>query len=114
MFSISPTVLNARSVGWIKLKNRYPESDPLIWGNILAEQHDMDVLMAGIRAVLRLSSTPVMIKHKVTLDTTVMPGCENEWWNSDNYWKCYIAHKTNPENHQTGTCKMGASSDCEL
>lgn len=62
----------------------------------------------------RLTTSPTMIEKKVTLDTTVMPGCEHEWWNSEKYWRCYIARKTNPENHQTGTCRMGLASDRKL
>lgn len=52
-----------------------------------------------------------MKKLNVYMDTTPCAGCEDLEYDSDDYWKCYISYRTNPENHQTGTCRMGAVND---
>lgn len=48
---------------------------------------------------------------KVEMDKTPAQGCEEEEFDSDSYWRCYMAHNTNPENHQVGTCRMGSTDD---
>ena len=32
-------------------------------------------------------------------------------FNSDDFWDCAVRYQTGPENHQSGSCKMGPYSD---
>lgn len=59
-------------------------------------------------------TTTAPLKTLLTLKKLSQPWCDSYEYDSDDYWKCYIEHKTNPENHQVGTCKMGPSSDRKL
>lgn len=39
------------------------------------------------------------------------PGCEHVPFRSDQYWECLIVNYASSLQHQSGTCKMGPSSD---
>ncbi|XP_071448649.1 glucose dehydrogenase [FAD, quinone]-like [Hetaerina americana] len=118
---ITPTVLNAKSRGEIRLKSTDPFDSPLIRPNYLTHPHDVAVLIDGIRFVLRLGLTAPLRSIGLRPDPTLEPGCEqyapghngdysdDVLARSDAYWECVARMRTNPENHQAGTCRMGAT-----
>lgn len=68
-------------------------------------------MVDGIKFAIRLADTKALKKYGFKLDTTSVPGCENLKFGCDDYWECAIRRATGPENHQAGSCKMGAPGD---
>lgn len=62
---------------------------------------------------MSLPATIAMQYQNVYLDPSMVSQCEEFPVETYEYWKCYIQHKTNPENHQVGTCRMGAINNCK-
>lgn len=68
-------------------------------------------MIDGIKFALRLAETKALKKYGFKLDRTPVPGCENLKFGCDDYWECAVRRATGPENHQAGSCKMGAHGD---
>nr|CAD7438273.1 unnamed protein product [Timema bartmani]CAD7454021.1 unnamed protein product [Timema tahoe] len=106
-----PTNVWPRSRGYLTLNTTNPLDYPLIYPNYLTEQLDVNVLIDGIKQIISLIETKALAKWDFQQDTTPVDGCEDIEFGSDNYWECVIRRETGPENHQGGTCKMGALND---
>ncbi|PSN31201.1 Glucose dehydrogenase [FAD, quinone], partial [Blattella germanica] len=106
-----PTNIRPLSNGYLKLKSSNPLDHPLIYPNYLENQKDVDVLVDGIKLSIELTKTAALQKHNMTIDTTVVKGCEGFTFGSDEYFECAVRMATGPENHPAGSCKMGPSSD---
>lgn len=50
-------------------------------------------------------------KYDSRLLSKPYPGCETVPFRSDEYWKCLLLNYGSSLQHQSGTCKMGPSSD---
>lgn len=113
-FSISVVNLHPRSQGYLTLANNdsWLFDSPAMQPNYLHEVHDVNVLIDGIQLVLNNFTNAQILKDKYGIEFneagTVHANCLNLTKFSDEYWTCAIRHKTGPENHQIGTCKMGS------
>ncbi|XP_064647653.1 glucose dehydrogenase [FAD, quinone]-like [Lineus longissimus] len=104
----------AASTGHLKLKSKYPDEDPLIHTNYLANRNDVKRMIEGIRFIEKLLATKAMKKLRPRFRESVrkMPGCEQlEAGFSDEYWKCYLKQNVQTMYHLAGTCKMGGVGD---
>lgn len=108
---IFPAVLHPKSRGYITLASNDPLEHPKIFANYLDEEHDIKVLVEGIKFAIRLSETEPLKAYGMELDRTIIEGCETFVFGSDPYWECAIKQNTGPENHQAGSCKMGPMRD---
>lgn len=108
---IYPTVLQPKSRGYIKLGSSDPLQPPKIYANYLTNDHDIKVLIEGIKFAIQFSQTEAMKRYGMQLDRTPVSGCESLPFGSDLYWECAIRQETGPENHQAGSCKMGPGKD---
>ncbi|CAK9809029.1 Glucose dehydrogenase [FAD, quinone] [Anthophora plagiata] len=100
------------SRGRITLKCNDPFEYPIIWSNDLATAHDRSVVVQGLKAIFKLANSETMKKHGLTLRHDIIPQCaEKHEPYSELYWECAVSWNTRPENHQTGTNKMGPPSD---
>ncbi|XP_012251307.2 glucose dehydrogenase [FAD, quinone]-like isoform X2 [Athalia rosae] len=106
-----PTVVCARTKGYMKLRSADPLDPPLLYPNYFDDVTDEKILIEGIKKVLELTETPSMKKWDLRLDPTPHPWCSEYEFASDAYWSCFIRVQTGPENHQAGTCKMGPLGD---
>lgn len=111
--TIRSSAVNLRptSRGRITLKDKNPLSPPLIWSNDIATEHDVNVIVDGIFAILKLANSPALKATGLTLHHKPEPACSQYKLFSKDYFKCDIRWNTRPENHQTGSCRMGADSD---
>lgn len=99
------------SRGRILLRNKNPRSHPKIWSNDLGCEHDRKVVVEGIKVITKLASSEAMKEAGLERDDIVIPQCSQYPMDSDEFWHCAITYNTRPENHQSGTCKMGPASD---
>ncbi|XP_031838193.1 glucose dehydrogenase [FAD, quinone] isoform X2 [Nomia melanderi] len=106
-----PTVVTVASRGYLKLRSGDPLVQPLIYPNYFTDMKDMKVLVEGIKKSNDLVNTQAMKNWDLRMEPVIHPLCTNYHFASDAYWECYIRAATGPENHQAGTCKMGAYSD---
>lgn len=106
-----PAVLHPKSRGYITLHSNDPLAPPKIVANYLDEEHDLRVLIDGIKFAIKLSETDALKAYGMELDRTPIPGCEHIHFGTDKYWECAVRQNTGPENHQAGSCKMGPLRD---
>jgi len=74
-------------------------------------QRDIDILVDGIKLIIKLANTPALQKYGLTIDTTPAKGCKNYEFGSEQYFVCTLRRETSPEHHQGGTTKMGPVED---
>lgn len=72
---IFPAVLHPKSRGYITLKSNDPTDAPKIFANYLDEEHDIKVLVEGIRFAIKLSETQALKAYGMELDKTPVAGC---------------------------------------
>ncbi|KAG5868310.1 hypothetical protein JTB14_021437 [Gonioctena quinquepunctata] len=113
IISISPTVLHPLSRGYISLKSKNPFDHPKIVANYLKAKEDQEVLLEGVRILLKLiNSTLLQQKYGIEVNRTAFGDCSNRYkYNSDEFWICAMMYATAPGEHQTSSCRMGPSSD---
>lgn len=111
-FRMIPVVLRPLSRGEVRLQSRDPTAPPKLIANYLKDQEDVDLLIDGVRFVQRLANTSVLQELGVQLVLPATPGgCSDLVPDSDAFWECLIRHRTNPENHQCGSARMGPDGD---
>jgi choline dehydrogenase-like flavoprotein len=108
-----PTYLLTRSKGYIALRTGNPLDDPIIQPNYFQDPRDVLAMVESIRIVLALMRTRAMSKWDMQPDTTPYQECARHEYDSDAYWACVVVTDTRPENHHSGTCKMGPTDDPE-
>jgi len=52
-----------------------------------------------------------MKKWDLRLERNPHPWCSRYHFGTDAYWECLIRAQTGPENHQSGSCRMGSADD---
>ncbi|XP_076638654.1 glucose dehydrogenase [FAD, quinone] [Colletes latitarsis] len=109
--SISPTNVQPRSRGTLRLASNDPFAKPIIQGNYLSDPVDVAILVDGISKALSFANTTAMSKYNMTFDEAPLAACSQYPFMSNEYWSCAVRQNTGPENHQAGSCKMGPSSD---
>ncbi|KOX78881.1 Glucose dehydrogenase [acceptor], partial [Melipona quadrifasciata] len=107
--TVMMTSVNVRpmSRGRITLNSNDPLDPPHIWSNDLGTHHDRSVVIQGIRKIQQLSNTQTMKELGLTYVEEHVEQCIDFEYDSDDFWSCIIRWKTRPENHQTGSNKMG-------
>jgi GMC oxidoreductase len=80
---IFPAVLHPKSRGYITINSSDVREPPIIHANYLDEDHDINVLVDGIKFAIKLSKTSALRAYGMELDTTVVPGCGQFKFGSD-------------------------------
>ena len=75
---IFPAVLHPKSRGYIELKSNDPLEHPKIVVNYLKEDHDVKVLVEGIKFAVRLSETDALQAYGMDLDRTPVKACQDK------------------------------------
>ncbi|XP_017476667.1 PREDICTED: glucose dehydrogenase [FAD, quinone]-like [Rhagoletis zephyria] len=108
-FLLMPT--KPRSVGKIRLRSSDYLDHPRIFSNYLSDPEDMATILRGIRFIERLEGTKAMRELNATLLRIPLEECDDYEYRSEAYWRCYVKYFGEGGYHQTGTVKMGPSSD---
>ncbi|XP_055541000.1 glucose dehydrogenase [FAD, quinone]-like [Wyeomyia smithii] len=112
-FTVNIVLLHPKSRGYMELKNSNPFQWPRFFTNFLKEDEDVETLLRGIRRVLQILDTPTMKRYGAKLHDIPLPNCAHIQFASDDYWRCALRTQATSMYHQTGTCKMGPTSDPE-
>lgn len=111
LLMVMVVLLKPKSIGKIELRSKDPFDKPIIYGNYLDEQEDVDTFVRGINVVKRIINTKVARKHEAELVRVNLPGCAHIEFDKQGYWECFTRHMTSTVYHPTSTCKMGPDSD---
>ncbi|XP_050353192.1 glucose dehydrogenase [FAD, quinone]-like [Nymphalis io] len=111
--SISAVALQPRSRGYLTLQSIDPTQPPLMQPNYFLHEHELGVVADAARIAYRLANTTIL-REKYGMQPTEGYGAECPGGGidpTDEFFKCLTQLHTAPENHQVGTCKMGAKDD---
>ncbi|BBM87242.1 GMC family oxidoreductase [Candidatus Uabimicrobium amorphum] len=111
-FTIGPTLVCPKSIGSVRLQTNDASEFPAIDPQYFCEQHDMDVLIAGVKWARKLAQAKAFEAFR---GKEIYPGSEVQ---SDEEIAEYIRSIAQTLYHPVGTCKMGnddlAVVDAEL
>jgi choline dehydrogenase-like flavoprotein len=99
-FSLVPALVRVQSRGALRLKTAEPDGPLQIQPNFLAEQADLDALVAGVEPGLDLASQPA---YRALIRRRVAPTERRSRDGTVTFIRCScLSH-----NHPVGTCAMG-------
>ena len=105
-FSIGPCYLRPRSRGSIRITAADPTAKVDFNANVLSDREDVETLVRGVKAAIRILDTPSMqaiVKRRVL----PRPGVENDAKALEDY----IRQSAKTVFHPAGTAKMGRDDD---
>ncbi|CAG4932911.1 unnamed protein product [Colias eurytheme] len=110
--TISPIALQPRSRGYLTLRSADPFDKPVLQPNYFDEEHELNVLVEASKIAYRLANT-TLLREKYGIKPTegYASECGDSTQPTDEFFRCVAQRYTEPENHQVGTCKMGAKND---
>eukprot|EP01130_Rhizamoeba_saxonica_P010662 TRINITY_DN4392_c0_g1_i1.p1 TRINITY_DN4392_c0_g1~~TRINITY_DN4392_c0_g1_i1.p1 ORF type:complete len:606 (-),score=133.39 TRINITY_DN4392_c0_g1_i1:32-1849(-) len=107
--SANTTLVQPKSVGYIKLFSNDPFDHPVIRANYLTHEDDFQAVMFGMRLVremiFKTETFDGIIKKNLYDPTIAHP------YNSDEYLREYIIKNAVTLYHPVGTCKMGTDEN---
>jgi len=99
-FSLLPSLLKPNSRGYISLRSANPNDDPLIQPNFLADDADLNTLLAGGKVAMELVGQSEFSQHVKEL---YFPQDDSEEALRD-----VLLNRLETIYHPVGTCKMGS------
>ncbi|KYN16224.1 PREDICTED: glucose dehydrogenase [FAD, quinone]-like [Trachymyrmex cornetzi] len=110
-WTILPMLLKPKSRGWIKLLANDINVKPEIVPNYFDNPEDVKTMIDGIKAAISVGRTKAMKHFGSRLSNDTFPGCENNEYDSYDYWECAMRTASLTIYHYTGTCKMAPKED---
>ncbi|KAI6025913.1 hypothetical protein F5J12DRAFT_811242 [Pisolithus orientalis] len=105
-YMLVPVLLRPTSVGTVRLKSADPWEDPLIDPNYLSTQHDVDVLVRGVRLAYKIAHIPPLAD--LTDPANDDPKLDHHFGRlSDDELQQIIRSRAETIFHPVGTCAMG-------
>ncbi|KAI6108025.1 hypothetical protein F5141DRAFT_1232534 [Pisolithus sp. B1] len=105
-YMVLPVLLRPTSVGTVRLKSIDPWEDPLIDPNYLSTQHDVDVLVRGVRLAYKIAHTPPL--SDLTDSANDDPNLDHHFGRlSDDELQQIVRSRVETIYHPVGTCAMG-------
>uniref|UniRef100_A0A2C9JWS7 Glucose-methanol-choline oxidoreductase N-terminal domain-containing protein n=1 Tax=Biomphalaria glabrata TaxID=6526 RepID=A0A2C9JWS7_BIOGL len=106
-----PYATRPASRGYLKLRSTDPFDDPIIIPNYFDEQADADINYKGLELCKNLIDTSAFKELDSKLLRNVPDVCQQQKFNSKEYWMCVIRSYPYSVFHPAGTCKMGHAND---
>ena len=104
-FVIAPTLLTAKSRGWVKLRSADPGDKPRILTNSLEHPDDVRSMIAGMRLAQKIAGTDPL-KRKII--KALKPGDDLE---TDEDYHDHLRTRVELIYHPVGTCRIGKDDD---
>ncbi|KIK16085.1 GMC oxidoreductase [Pisolithus microcarpus 441] len=105
-YMLLPVLLRPTSVGTIRLKSADPWEDPVVDPNYLSTQHDIDVLVRGVRLAYKIAHTPPL--SDLTDSANDDPNLDHRLGRlSDDELQQLVRSRADTFYHPVGTCAMG-------
>ncbi|MCY4464110.1 MAG: GMC family oxidoreductase N-terminal domain-containing protein [Chloroflexi bacterium] len=104
-FMLAPGVAATKSAGSVSLTSADPFAPPLIDPNYLADERDMQVLLAGIHIAREILAAQAFDRWH---GAEYLPG---ESWQSETDLRRFVRDNLDTIFHPVGTCKMGPADD---
>lgn len=95
-----------KSRGWVRIASSDPKAAPIINPNYLAEDHDLEATVEGLRQMREIMSQPAMSKY---ITGEHLAG-NSELTNKDSYIE-FSRNFGRTSYHPVGTCAMGVSDE---
>lgn len=111
---VSPVLLNARSLGTVRLASSDPLTPPAIYPNYLSDERDVEDMVRSIRIIEDIVATPTFRWWQASLLRLRLPGCPSYETAPRQYWSCYVRHMTYSVYHSAGTAALGRVLDERL
>eukprot|EP00743_Colponemidia_sp_Colp-15_P003401 GILK01003675.1.p1 GENE.GILK01003675.1~~GILK01003675.1.p1 ORF type:complete len:672 (+),score=102.50 GILK01003675.1:74-2017(+) len=101
---VVPTLLHAKSRGYIRVNSKDPFEPPLIQPNYMQDPSDLDVAMFGLKSARRI----IAEMRGGSLENEMEPGHDLQ---TDEELRAWIRERLLTCYHPAGTCKMGVVQD---
>ncbi|XP_052864513.1 glucose dehydrogenase [FAD, quinone]-like [Anopheles cruzii] len=110
-FMFLPMLLKTHTVGRLELKSRNPFHHPIFRYQYFEDERDVESLVYAIQEVLRIAQTGPLQRLGIEQYRRPVPGCEQQEFNTADYWRCHVRTLTATFEHQVATCRMGPDND---
>jgi choline dehydrogenase len=100
-YTIMATLARPYSRGTIRLASADPTQPPLLDPNYLADERDMETLLAATRIARRVGESSAFAPWR---EAEVIPGPDTD---DDEGWRAHIRRTACSEFHPVGTCRIG-------
>lgn len=105
-FSLAPLCNTCHSRGEVRLRSADPDALPMVHGNYLGAQQEVDNLVAGIRLARKVMAAPALARL-LKAESLPGPGVGD----SDAELQAYVRARAGTALHPAGTCAMGIGPD---
>ncbi|XP_075157535.1 glucose dehydrogenase [FAD, quinone]-like [Haematobia irritans] len=96
-----------KSRGRIQIKSSKYQDPLYIDPGYLTHTDDIEGILRGVKYLQRLEKTLAFRQKKAKISHVPIKECEGHDFDTENYWRCYIAYYSSTSSHLVGTVKMG-------
>lgn len=105
---VNMALLKPKSAGSLKLASEDPSAKPKIYTHYLEHSDDVDTLLRALKQQASFVDTNTFKEHEAKLIRLPLVDCKDMEYQSDEYWRCYLAYMSRSSGRQFGSTRMGS------